>query len=102
MSFMTSGKVWSVQVMMWSPSMRAFFSCGDFAPDFSPTGTTSPLEDWTRPMSPRMFSSRTVRSVTTMTESKVEFAWESTWRMRRWLSQAMVLVLPEPAECQIR
>jgi hypothetical protein len=73
MSFITSGNVCSVHVMMWSPSRSAFLSCGDLAPDFSPTVTTSPLLDWTRFMSSRMFSSRTVRSVTTMTESNVDF-----------------------------
>ena len=87
---------------MWSPSTSAFFSWGDFAPDFSPTLTTKPLLDCTRCMSWRMFSSRMLRSVTTMTESNVDCESALMCRISRWLNHAIVFVLPEPAECQTK
>ena len=102
-----NGKVCTVTAMMSSPFLSAVASSPDF--DFAPALRTSSglivatifpdpsicrIASWSCPSS-------TVRSTTTMTESKT-FSSFTCSRASRCAVQAMVFVFPEPAECSIR
>ena len=102
-----NGKVCTVTAMMSSPFLSAVASSPDF--DFAPALRTSSglivatifpdpsicrIASWSCPSS-------TVRSTTTMTESKT-FLSSTCSRASRCAVQAMVFVFPEPAECSIR
>ena len=89
----------------WTVVMMIFLPCLDELPELARALGHRPdrrRTTWANClMVSRICLSRTVRSVTTMIESKTgcpSFFSSTSW----WASQAIELLLPDPAECWIR
>ena len=107
-SAMAKGKVWMVTTMISLPSSSALASSPDLdlmSPDLATSAwsmaTTMPASLSICLMASRSWASRTLRSVTTITESNT-LVLSTCSRAIRCAVQAMESVLPDPAECWIR
>jgi len=95
-----------VQTTIFLPCARAPVSSALLLPGLIPlrpvTTATTPVVRWKSKTASWSWAPSRVRSEITSTMSKTLLSAESCRSAKKWAVQAMVLVLPEPAECWIR